>query len=269
MMMNIRGFSTNMFGWFERWKADGLVWDYSDVFRACAEAGIDAVEIDATPEKLELARSYGLTVSASYIGLPLHESFKKLDVEHTIMPFAERLARAGGSDLLLNADPVGSWSNPQSKTESQVKQQGENLSIISEQIRPMGLRVCLHNHAADLHNALADLHSVVKYAESDVGLCVDTGWAHVAGCDPVKWIETYPERLFALHFRNQRGEVPTEDLLEGDLDFTRLLKATAAARYNGWLALELWHHKDTHPTRTMTENVRRSIDYLRNLVQQI
>ncbi|MGO4276360.1 hypothetical protein AB4Z22_42160, partial [Paenibacillus sp. TAF58] len=66
--MNIRGFSSNMYGWFERWKSDGKEPVWEDLYRACAEAGLDAVETDATPEKLALVRSYGLTVSASYMG---------------------------------------------------------------------------------------------------------------------------------------------------------------------------------------------------------
>ncbi|PFP29555.1 hypothetical protein COJ96_10455 [Bacillus sp. AFS073361] len=108
--MNIRGFSSNMYGWAERWKRDGKTPEWDELFRACAEAGLDAVEIDADTEKLKLARSYGLAVSASYIGLPLHVPFNTLDVERSVLPIAERLAAAEGSDLLLNADPIN-WKN--------------------------------------------------------------------------------------------------------------------------------------------------------------
>ena len=261
--MNILGFSSNLYGWIERWKTDGKQHDWEDLFRACAEAGLNAVEIDADTEKLKLARSYGLAISASYIGLPLHEPFNKLEIERTVLPFAERLAAAGGTDLLLNADPI-SWKTPVAKSEDHFKLQGENLTRISELTSPMGLKVCLHNHAADHHNAMGDLKSVVQYADSHVGLCVDTGWAHVAGCNSIEWVNTYPDRIYAFHFRNQIGNVPTEDLLEGEIDFASLMKSAVAARYKGWLALELWHPENTKPIRTMTEDVQRSIDYLRS-----
>ncbi|MEH7745698.1 sugar phosphate isomerase/epimerase [Neobacillus drentensis] len=261
--MNIRGFSSNMYGWSERWKRDGKTPEWDELFRACAESGLDAVEIDADTEKLKLARSYGLAISASYIGLPLHVPFNTLDVEQSILPFAERLAAAEGSDLLLNADPIN-WKNVVSKSEDHFKQQGENLSRISELVTPMGLKVCLHNHAADNHNATGDLRSVVQYADTSVGLCVDTGWAFVSGCNPIEWVNTYPDRINAFHLRNQHGGMPTEDLLEGDIDFSSLMASAASAHYNGWLALELWHPDCIQPFRSMGEDVQRSINYLRS-----
>lgn len=260
--MNIRGFSSNMYGWTERWKRDGKSPEWDELFRACAEAGLNAVEIDADVEKLKLARSYGLAVSASYIGLPLHVPFNTLDVEQSVLPFAERLAAAEGSDLLLNADPIN-WKNVVAKSEDHFKQQGENLSRISELVTPMGLKVCLHNHAADNHNATGDLRSVVEYADTGVGLCVDTGWAFVSGCNPIEWVNTYPNRIYAFHLRNQHGKVPSEDLLEGDVDFSSMMASAASANYNGWLALELWHPDSIQPLRTMGEDVQRSINYLR------
>lgn len=265
--MNILGFSSNMYGWVERWKRDGQQPDWEDLFCACAEAGLDAVEIDADPYKLELARSFGLAVSASYIGLPLYLPFAKLEIDSTVLPFAERLAAAKGTDLLLNADPLN-WKTPEAKTEDQFKLQGENLSRISELVSPMGLKVCLHNHAADHHNAIGDLRSVVEFAASDVGLCVDTGWAHVSGCNPIEWVNANPERIHAFHLRNQNGNVPTEDLLEGKIDFASLLDAVASAQYNGWLALELWHPQNIQPDRSMTEDVQRSIKYLKRILPQ-
>ncbi|KIL42180.1 hypothetical protein SD70_03220 [Gordoniibacillus kamchatkensis] len=264
--MKIRGFSSNMYGWFERWKADGKepVWD--DLYRACAEAGLDAVETDAAPERLALVRAYGLTVSASYIGLQLHGEYAELEEE--VLPYAERLAIAGGTDLLVNADPYGGWKQPLPKPEVLVQRQGDNLSRLADKLRSFGLQLSLHNHAADRHNAEADLRSVVQYADPAVGLCVDTGWAHVAGCDPVAWIREYPERVKAFHLRNQRGRVPTEDLTDGEIDMVSVLKAAAEGGYGGWLALELWHPPETGAVRSMIEDVRRSIAYLREITSQ-
>lgn len=265
--MNLRGFSSNMYGWVERWKADGKEPEWSDLYRACAEAGLDAVETDATPEKLALVRSYGLAVSASYIGLLLHGDYESLEAE--VLPYAERLAAAGGTDLLVNADPYGGWKQPLPKPEELVRRQGDNLSRLAGKLHPYRLQLSLHNHAADKHNAEADLRSVVQYADAAVGLCVDTGWAHVSGCDPVAWVRQYPERVKAFHLRNQRGRVPAEDVTEGDIDMKAVLLAASEAGYDGWLALELWHPPETRPVRTMTEDVQRSIAYLRSLTDQL
>jgi sugar phosphate isomerase/epimerase len=254
-----------MYGWIERWKMDGKQPEWKELFHACAEAGLDAVEIDADSEKLQLANFYGLKVSASYIGLPLHDPFQSLDIDNVVLPLAERLARAEGSDLLVNADPI-SWKNPIPKTEDQFKRQGENISRLAELVSPMGLKICLHNHASDYHNATGDLQSVIKYAEPQVGLCVDTGWAYVAGCDPAQWVRAYPDRVFAFHLRNQNGDIPTEDLLEGEIDLKALLSCPEISGYNGWMALELWHPQQTKPVRSMTEDVQRSLNFLKRLL---
>ncbi|MDN4075326.1 sugar phosphate isomerase/epimerase family protein [Fictibacillus terranigra] len=182
--MKIHGFSTNMYGWVERWKVDGRTPNWEEIFSACAEAGLDAVEIDPDTEKLALVRSLGLSVSGSYLGLSLHIPLTLEDIERTVLPFAERLAFAEGTDLLLNADPLD-WKNPIRKSEDELKIQGENLSCIADLVAPMGLKVSMHNHAAKNQDALGDLRSVTQYAESNVGLCIDIGWAHIAGCDPI------------------------------------------------------------------------------------
>ncbi|HET7615685.1 MAG TPA: sugar phosphate isomerase/epimerase, partial [Bacillales bacterium] len=243
---------------------DGKKPEWREIFEACAEAGLYAVEIDATDEMLGLARSCGLDVSASYVGLPLHEPYESLKVDQAVMPIAERLAAAGGTDLLLNADPAN-WKNPPAKTEEAFQRQGENLSRVAERVKPLGLKVCMHNHAADNHNASGDWRSVVEHADASVGLCVDIGWAHVAGCDPIGWIRKEPDRVFAFHFRNQYGKVPAEDLLEGELDIERIMTLPELADYEGWLSLELWHPESMEPARTMTKDARRSVDFLKSL----
>ncbi|MDR6884845.1 TIM barrel protein [Bacillus sp. 3255] len=268
--MNILGFATNMYGWTERWQRDGRPephsWD--DLLRECAEAGLDAVEIDATSEKLALARKYGLAVSASYLGLQIHEPFEKLDYETCIAPYAARLAAAGGKHLLLNADPWGSWTHPIPKKEEHFIRQGENLSEIARKVAPLGIRVSLHNHAADPYHAEGDLRSVVKYADPAVGLCVDTAWATVAGCDPIAWIRSFPERIHYFHLRNQAGRMPAEDLLEGSIAFDELIRAVKDISYEGWLALELWHPPGMEPLRSMIEDYRRSKLFLQELLAQ-
>lgn len=55
-----------MYGWTERWKMDGKKPQWEDLFHACAEAGLDAVEIDADTEKLKLARSFGGRIGLLY-----------------------------------------------------------------------------------------------------------------------------------------------------------------------------------------------------------
>ncbi|WP_054026061.1 sugar phosphate isomerase/epimerase family protein [Bacillus sp. FJAT-28004] len=261
--MIIKGFSIAIYSWQERYHFDQREFSWEEVFRECAEAGLNAVEFDPEPELLSLAQKYGISVSGSYMGLNLHEDV--IPLEETMKPLAERLAKAGGTDLVVNADPKGGWGVALPKTEDEFKRQGEHLSRIALIGEEWGLKVSLHNHADEKHNAEGDLRSVIEYASPNVGLCVDTGWAHVAGYDPTDWIRKYPDRIDAFHLRNQFGRIPSEDLLEGDINMQKLMQALAETEYNGWLSFELLHNAESQPVRTMKEDIKRSVDYLKLL----
>lgn len=89
------------------------------------------------------------------------------------------------------------------------------------------------NHAAAFALAEGDLRSVVDFSDPLVGLCVDTGWAHTAGHDPIQWVLNYPERISAFHLRNQFGTTPTEDLLDGEINIPMLFGILRDIRYTG------------------------------------
>ncbi|MBO7744719.1 sugar phosphate isomerase/epimerase [Paenibacillus sp. MWE-103] len=267
-MRSGKGFSTGLYGWqAEYWKA-GREPALDEIFRACAQAGLQAVEADPTPDVLALAGRHGLAISGAYIGLPLHEPFERLNVQATVLPAAIRMAEAGGTDLVINADPKGGWDAPQPKTEDEFERQGDNLSRIATAAGGLGLTVSMHNHAADGHNAEGDLRSVIRYADDAVGLCVDTGWAHVAGMDPIGLLHRHPERIRAFHLRNQFGRVPSEELTEGDIDMKALLNAASEIGYDGWLTFELLHEEETRAKRTLAEDTARSVAFLQACLRE-
>jgi inosose dehydratase len=113
------------------------------------------------------------------------------------------------------------------------------------------------------------LRSVVRYADPKVGLCVDTAWARAGGCDPIAWISDYPQRIHYFHLRNQKDRWPTEDLLEGEIDFRELIAAASKIGYDGWLSLELWHPHEIAPVRSIIEDVQRSKAYLQKLLEEV
>lgn len=259
--MTPRGIATALYGWMERFRRDGLAWDWRTLYGACAQAGVDAVETDPQPEKLAILRDLGLAVSASYVGMPLHTGVTDAALRDRVLPVAERLAAAGGRDLILNADPV---EGAPPKTDDDARRQGEAMSRVAVLAEPLGLVVSMHNHAAVPAQAELDLRSVLEYADARVGLCIDTGWALVAGADPVGWAAAHGDRVRALHLRDvdDRG-IPTEELGAGRLDLAALLAALPG--FDGWLTLELWHPDTMQPSASFAEANRRSAELLRSL----
>lgn len=260
--MRARGVATALYGWMERFARDGIEWDWTSLYRACAASGVDAVETDPTEPKRAILDELGLRVSASYIGMPLTPRFDDLGVDERVLPIARRLAAAGGDVLVLNADAAqgGAW---EPKTDAETARQGENLSRIADLVAPLGLRVALHNHADHYDGAARDLASVVEHADTSVGLCIDTAWALAAGHDPTAWAWDLAPRVYAVHLRNQSDGVPTSTLAEGDLDVAGFL--AALGDYDGWLTLELWHPDVMTPSVTMAEAVRESAELLRRI----
>ncbi|ALS28699.1 xylose isomerase-like TIM barrel-containing protein [Paenibacillus sp. 32O-W] len=265
--MKIKGISSAMYGWMATYWKQGLDPRWDEIYRDCAASGLNGVEIEAATGDPELLRANGLAVSSAYIGLPLHEPYETLPVADAVIPLARRLAEAGGADLVVNADPKGGWDAPQPKSEDEFKRQGENLSRIADAVSGLGLRISMHNHASDRHNAEGDLRSVLDYADPLVGLCIDTGWAHVAGCDPAQLIRANPGRIYAFHLRNQLGNVSTEDLLSGEIDMRDLIAACAEIGYEGWLVLELLPPDEYPGKRTMSDNTALSVQYLKQLLE--
>jgi sugar phosphate isomerase/epimerase len=258
--MKPAGVATALYGWMERFRRDGVEWDWDSLYTACAESGVEAVETDPTPEKRAVLDRLGLRVSASYVGMPLTPQYVDLGVEGRLLPVAERLSAAGGRVLILNADAVGGGPSEE-KSPAEVVRQGENLSRIADLVSPLGLRVALHNHADRPGPAAQDLASVIEHADEAVGLCIDTGWAMAAGHDPAAWAREHSDRVLALHLRNQSENVPTDTLAKGDLDLRALLDALPG--YEGWLTLELWHPTTMTPAMGMVEAVRESAALLR------
>lgn len=260
--MGIRGVSTALYGWMERFAREGIEWDWDSLYGACADAGVDAVETDPFPEKLAILHRLGLQVSSSYVGIPLTVPFGEIDLDGRILPTAERLAGAGGTTLLLNADPID-WTGGAGKTVDEAKLQGENISRIAEHVKKLGLETALHNHSADHGDAQRDLESVVLHASEEVGLCIDTGWAVVAGHDPIEWALAYPSRVLAFHLRTNAGDAPAEDLTTGEPEIDVLLDAVPD--FTGWVGLELWHPPSMTPRGSMVDAVRRSAALVRSL----
>jgi len=260
----MKGFATNRFPWSAEAKRPQTEKTLDNFLREAAEAGCDAVE-HVGEGMAEGVKRYGLKVCGTYVGGPLHKAWGELDAEQKLLAPARELAKLGGDYLAVNSDPKGSWGKRERKTEDDLKQQGENLSRLVEEVKPLGLRVILHNHANTNPLHLDDLKSVTEYADASVGVCLDTGWAITSGDDPVARARALGRRLSGLHLRNQRGEVPVEWLGEGDMDLAAFIRVLKENGYAGWLTTELWHRQDVKVTRSLMEDQRRSVELLRKL----
>ena len=78
-----------------------------------------------------------------------------------------------------------------------------------------GLSFGWHNHAFEFtacENGRYPIEAIME-ASDHIGLEIDLAWVHVAGEDPVTWLETYAGRLLAAHVKDcaPDGECADED----------------------------------------------------------
>lgn len=111
--------------------------------------------------------------------------------------------------------------------------------IVQKLAEEYGIRCGIHNHGG-YHwlGSTQALQYVFSKVGDRIGLCLDTAWALNARQDPVKMVETFGDRLFAVHFKDFVFHHPDgkhEDVVvgTGNLDLPGLLKAMEQVGFDG------------------------------------
>lgn len=133
---------------------------------------------------------------------------------------------------------------------------GERLTQVAEFVRRSGLRLAYHHHLGTIVETAEDLDRLLDSTGESVGLTLDTGHAALGGIDPLRAIRKTPERIAHVHSKDVRRRVFEsvvqreasflDGVLEGmftvpgdgDLHFSSLMEALAAADYSGWIVIE-------------------------------
>ena len=122
------------------------------------------------------------------------------------------------------------------------KWNAERLNKIGELTRKSGIQFGYHNHNLEF----TDYGGTLAYDEllrlTDPNLVafeMDCGWMVVAGHDPVKYLEKYPERIQLLHIKDEKAGYkpttgndgsPTTEIGRGEVDWKRVFTAAKQAR---------------------------------------
>ena len=141
------------------------------------------------------------------------------------------------------------------------------LPVISEGCKKHGMTLLYHNHDFEFAKTPDGTYVLDQlYAEvpADVlGAEPDTCWIKVGGPDPSEWLKKYSGRCPLVHVKDFRRREDGVDLLvlgEGEQDFPTLVK-TAKECGAQWLVIE----QDDHPYGTPMGDMKKSLDYLREL----
>jgi inosose dehydratase len=135
---------------------------------------------------------------------------------------------------------------------------------IGEAAGEMGFRCGLHNHLDQMCENQAEVNRCLDETDPKLfGFCPDTAHLHLAGCDVVKTLERYKERIVLLDYKDAKWTTPREDLRQengkihpkdskqakfyasiydlgdGEIDFPACQRSLKSVSYKGWNCVDL------------------------------
>ena len=134
-----------------------------------------------------------------------------------------------------------------------------DLAEAGKPIINAGFRYGWHNHDFEFtacDNGAFPIEAIMD-ASDEIELELDLAWVHVAGQDPVKWLETYAGRLIAAHVKDRApdgtcvDEDGWADVGHGVMDWSRITPAMKAA---GADLMVLEHDKPADALRFITRS---------------
>lgn len=207
--------------------------DNAAVAEAVKQIGLNKIEVCAVHCKfaepdthqavLDTYQSAGVTIQS--IGV---EGMDGSEAElRTRFDFARS---AGLKHLSINFGNPGTFLN--------------NHALVQKLAEEYDVRCGIHNHGG--HHWLGNMQAlgwVFETAGDRIGLCLDTAWALQATVNPIRMVEKFGGRLFAIHMKDFTFQSPTgkhEDVVvgSGNLDLPALAEACEKVGFDGEAILE-------------------------------
>jgi len=249
------------------------------------EAGFSMVEICTSPSHLDYHDIEATGAAARRLreldmeAYSLHAPFSdQIDItslddgvrdrsRHDLMQAAEAAARLAVRYVVLHPGPESGESDP-ARREARRHRAVEVLNQVADRCRELGIALALENMLPHLFSGPArDLLWILgAMAEAGVGVCLDTGHAHLAG-DLPSVVDKLSGHLWLIHANDNRGE--GDDHLppgEGTIDWQRLIERLSRAPFAGGVILEVAGRDDK---QSVLAGARRGRLYLRDLSRRL
>lgn len=257
---------SNVYGWGQYAQRDKKKLDVDEVLSALRDCGYDYLEsfmnVAQPEENARFAaqlRAKGLQPVSLYVGARLHEVDKAGEVVKKVLAAAKVCATEGFQVISCNADPIG-----REKTDEELKTQAAALSELGEGLNAMGLKLGVHQHMPEMANGAREFHYDFDHTKPGVvGWCYDVHWVWKGGVMPLDGLKQYGERVVTWHLRQSRQGIWWEDLDTGDVDYAAVAAYAREHKLPRRFSVELAIENGTKITRTVVENHRRSIEFVR------
>jgi len=244
---------------------------YGEVFETLKAAGFQTVELTSNFFTAEQASNTSQTLMLQRVKCPVVYTSGVMHTadgaKKTTQETLELVKRVKGTIPLVainfNANPK---PNSEAKTDAELTLQADSLNKLAKELKKQGVRLFIHQHAPEMAQDAREWRHILKNTDPKlVEFCLDVHWVQRGGQDPMTLLKEAGTRLAALHLRNSKGGVWTEDFGEGEVDYTAVAAYLKQQNYRGYLVVELAYDKATEPTRSLEANLKRSCEYTRKI----
>ncbi len=145
----------------------------------------------------------------------------------------------------------------------------DGLDKLTEEYK---ITVAIHPHGPQNRWGKIDtIQKAIKDHSKMIGLCADTGHLIRAGEDPMRAVETFKDRLYAIHLKDFKkvGDGKWEDVpaTEGSLDVNALVKFLLANKYAGGVFIEYEGERKDDPNHPVTASLK-SLETVKEAVKK-
>jgi sugar phosphate isomerase/epimerase len=261
-----------------KWALSSALWNYfpavpfTDILDVMKDTGFIGIRVTSFPQILD---RFGMTqaqmlsevtkrglhvVTISWNG-PLDDSTKRqqaLDSAREAMKF---LADFGANHLVVFSP---NRDRPGANTPAAFAALCECCNQIGELAGGMGFTAGLHNHMGQMVQTREEIDRFMAMTDPKLfGFSPDTAHLNLAGCDVVRTIERYKDRVRFLDYKDSKWTTPSADwvhpngkvlakdsaqakffssiydLGDGEVDFPGCHRVLKSVKYRGWICVDL------------------------------
>jgi sugar phosphate isomerase/epimerase len=244
-----------------KWGLGSNLWNYfpgstfTDILDVMRDTGFLGLRVTQFPQIL---KTYNLTakqmhdeaskrgcqiVTISFNG-PSHDPAKRAEMVANARAAMEFLKEFGAKHLV-----VFSPNRSNGAAAGAFQSMCEGFNEIGRTAGEMGFRAGLHNHIGQMVQTPEELDRCMRMTDPKLfHFSPDTAHLHLAGCDVVKTLERYKDRLMLADYKDARKPANQGDafdrntifdLGDGDIDFAGCHRVLKSMAFQGWLIVDL------------------------------
>ena len=244
-----------------KWGLGSNLWNYfpgskfTDILDVMSDTGFVGLRVTQFPQIL---KTYNLTakqmqdeaskrgcriVTISFNG-PAHDPARRAEMVANARAAMEFLKEFGAKHLVVfspnrnNGTAAGAFQT-----------MCEGFNEIGRAAGEMGFRAGLHNHIGQMVQTPDELDRCMRMTDPKLFyFSPDTAHLHLAGCDVVKTLERYKERLMLADYKDAKKPANQADtfdrntifdLGDGEIDFPGCHRVLKSLEFQGWLIVDL------------------------------